>query len=282
MTTCAEYLSIADVRAEFGSDVDDLTDAQIQRKIDRLVSIAEDALGHTFGRAIVARSSVAENVAVSATALTVGVGSYTFAAYPTLGELVMAANAAGGTYSLELLPQIDPATPSDLLAVRSASACGPDFEDRAVLCLSALYIKAHGDASSYVFLPLPLSLVTEVLENGTEVESTGYWSRAGENWIIKKLCGCATASSCYHPRGRWSNSYPGNIEITFIPQWFGRVPASITAALLAAFEGQTNLGPIQSESFGEYSYSRAGRKALSAEEILGGSTLRQYAIRFQP
>lgn len=284
MTDCVEYLSVADVRAEFGDDVTALTDAQIQRKIDRLVAGVEDALGHTFGRALVARSTGADTVAVTATKLTIGGTDYTFATYPLLRQLVAAVNAAGATYSLEILPQVNPNTPSALLVTQTAVACGPDFEDRVVLCLSALWVQAHGDNSGYAFLPLPLASIVTVYENAATVAATGYWATAGENWIIKKLCGCASTSTCYHPRGRWSNSYPGNVEVTYVPQWWGRVPASITAALLGAFESQAGLGPIQSESFGEYSYSRGARNQaqLSPAEILGGATIRQYQIRFHP
>lgn len=281
---CLEYLDVDAVRAEFGEDVELWSDAQIQRKIDRLAAGLEDALGHTFGRGLVARSSTTDTVAVTATGIVIGGATYLFATYVTLGEIVAAVNAAGDTYSLEILPQVNPSTPSDLLSVRAAVACGPDYEDRAVLCLSAMYVQAHGDGSSYAFLPLPLASVTEVVENGTALDATGYWATAGENWIIKKLCGCATASSCYHPRGRWSNSYPANIAVTYVPQWWGRVPASLQAVMLDAFESQSALGPMQSESFGgAYSYSRAGRQAAANPwDVLTGGLVRQYQVRFQP
>ena len=57
MADCVAYLTIDDVRDEFGDDVDSMTDAQIQRRIDRLVAFLEGEIGHTFGRALIARSS---------------------------------------------------------------------------------------------------------------------------------------------------------------------------------------------------------------------------------
>ena len=53
MADCVEYLTVSDVRAEFGDDVADDTDSAIQRRIDQMVGLLEDKLGHTFNRRIV-------------------------------------------------------------------------------------------------------------------------------------------------------------------------------------------------------------------------------------
>lgn len=281
--SCLEYLTVEDVRAEFGEDVSSLSDAQIQRKIDRLTAIAEGLLGHTFGRGVVARSTAADTVAVSAAELTIGGTSYTFAAYPLLFQLVAAVNGAGGTYRLEILPQVNPNTPSALLSVRGAAVCGPSFENRIVLCLQALWVQVNGKGTSHVFLPLPLASVNSVYENTIAVSSVWWWATSGSTWIIKRACGCTGTSLCHHPRGKWSPSYPGNIEVTYVPLWWGTVPSAIVAALLDAFEAQAGLGAIQSESFGEYSYSRALRSTATApiEQVLSGA-LRPFQVQFQP
>lgn len=283
MTDCIAYLTIADVRAEFGDSVAELTDAQIQRKLDRLAATLEDNLGHTFGRAAIIRSTGADNVAVTATKLTVGGDDYTFAAYGTLHALAAAVNAAGDTYSMEILPQVYAHTPCSLLNTLAATPCGPDYEDRVVLCLSALYYVASGDNTSHVFLPLPLRSITTVTENGLTIDSDGYWWRPGDPYIIKKLCACASTTSCNHPKGRWSNAYPYNIGVTYLPTWWGRVPQSLTGPMLEAFESQAGLGPMESESFaGQYSYRRATRVVAPVWETLGGGAVRQYAVSFMP
>lgn len=281
-SSCLEYLSIADVRAEFGDTVAAMTDAQVQRKIDRLAAALEDALGHTFGRALVARSTGADTVAVTATKLTIGGTDYAFADYPTIYTLATAVNAAGATYSLEILPQVYADTPSTLLSTRDAAVCGPDYEDRVILCASAMYAVFSGDGTSHVFLPLPPAAVLSAVENGVTLASTGYWWKPGDPWIIKKACGCSTAT-CSHARGHWSAAYPNNIAVTFVPQWWGRVPAALNGLLLEAFESQAGLGPMRSESFGgQYSYSRAARAVQTPWDTLGGSVTRQYAVRFAP
>jgi hypothetical protein len=279
---CSEYLSIADARAEFGDRVADMTDAQMQRKIDRMAGLLEDAIGHTFGRAMVARSTGADVVAVTATKLTIGGTDYAFADYPTLYALAAAVNAAGETYSLEILPQVYANTPSTLLSARTAEACGPAYENRVILCASALYAVFSGDGTSHVFLPLPPASVESIVENGVTLPATGYWWKPGDPWIIRKWCGCY-AETCAHPKGRWSASYPNNIAVTFVPQWWGRVPVVLSGLMLEAFESQVGLGPLESESFGgEYSYRRSVRAVATPQDALGGVVTRQYAVRFQP
>ena len=279
---CREYLTVAEVRSEFGDDVAEMSDAQIQRRIDDLAALLEDNLGHSFGRALVVSSGAADTVAVTADMVIFnGVSGFAFADYTTLGELAAAINAAGAGYEADLLPQVSPATPSNLLGLRGDAACGPDYDDRAVLCLSALYVSCHGDGTSHLFLPLPVGRVVQVLENGSA--TTAYWSRAGEPWLIKKACGCSGDSSCNHARGRWSGAYPANVLVTYVPaSWSGRPPAALKRALLEAFEGQAAIGgALQSESFGgAYSYSqRAGLRQGTWQDALGGAAVRAYAVR---
>lgn len=283
LADCVQYLSVADVRAEYGDHVAELTDAQLQRKIDRLVASLEDNLGHSFGRALAVRSTAADTVSITATECVIGGDTYAFADYPTLHDLATAANAAGEAYSVEILPHVYASTPSALLAQRAAVVCGPDYEDRVVLCLSARYDVLDGDYTSHVFLPLPIASINSIYESGLLISATGYWYKPGDVWVIKKQCACATATVCRHPRGRWLASYPNNIAVTWTPQWFGRVPQSLSGLLLEAFESQAGLGPMESESFGgEYSYKRAARAVATPWETLGGGVARQYAVRFQP
>lgn len=278
---CREYLTVAEVRSEFGDDVAEMSDAQIQRRIDDLAALLEDNLGHSFGRALMVFGGASDTVTVAEDMVALSGDGFAFADFPTLGELAAAINAAGADYSADLLPTVSPATPSSLLAQRAETAVGPDYDDRAVLCLSALYVSCHGDGTSHVFLPLPVGRVVQVLENGSV--TTAYWSRAGEPWLIKKACGCSGDSSCSHARGRWSGAYPANVLVTYVPaSWSGRLPAALRRALLEAFEGQAAVGgALQSESFGgEYSYSqRAGLRQGTWQDALSGAAVRQYAVR---
>jgi len=284
---CITYISVDDVRAEYGDDVAELTDEQIQRKIDHLVSFLEEQIGHGFGRAAVARStSATDTVAVTATSLVIGGHTFTFAAYATLGLLAAAVNASGHAFSLELLPHVDPSTPSDLLAVRSAATCGDDYEDRVHLCLSALWVRLTGKCESHLFLPLPLQTVSTVTEDGTALDALAYWAVAGESWLVRKLCDCDTSActTCSHATGHWAGTYPGNIQVEYTPLWWGHPPASLGAALMEAFGAQSGVGDgaLESETFGTYSYRRSAGKASSWQELLGGSSVRQYGIKFAP
>jgi hypothetical protein len=283
---CLEYLTLADVRAEYGEDVAAFSDAQLQRRIDRLVADLEAKIGHTFGRALIARSTATENVQVTDTVLTIGGHSFDFVTYTTLYDLVAAVNTAGHAFSLELLAGVRPDTPSTLLSIHAATPCGPDAEDRAVLCLDALYCKLSGDRTSHLWLPLPLQAVTEVIESGVTLTATAYWAVPGDSWLIRKACACVCASEiCGHPRGRWLASYPGNIEVTYVPQWWGRVPADLQGVLLDAFGaklGGGGAGDLIAENFGEYSYRRGTARVDTWDEILGGAQVRRYATKFQP
>jgi hypothetical protein len=278
---CVEYLSVAAIRAEYGDDVTDSTDAALQRQIDQMVAYLEDQLGHTFGRSLIARSTSNDAVSVSATRLTIGGDEYLFATYPTLLSLVTAVNDAGDTYTLELLPQVRTDTPSTLLKTHALTLCGPDYENRVVLCQSAMYCVFNGRCQSHLFLPLSLASIVEVVQNGTALVATDYWAVPGESWIVRKVCGCG-ALACYHVHGVWSAAYHGNISVTFIPTIWGRVPASLSAQLLDAFSARGGLAPYQSENFGDYSYKRHTAEVATWQELLGGSTVRPYVIRFHP
>lgn len=280
MADCVEYLTVADVRAEFGDDVADDTDSAIQRRIDQMVGLLEDKLGHTFGRALVARSSIAETVAVSATELTIGGASYAFVTYATLDELVAAVNAANDTYSLELLPRVRGDTPSTYLKTLTAVNCGPAYENRTVLCATKLYARLSGKRQSHLFLPLSLSSVYALVEDGIALTSSYYWAIPGDAWLIRKACTCV--SGCAHARGLWSNAYPGNIALGYVPQIWGRVPSALTGILLEAFSAKAGLAPFRKENFGDYAYERSTADVASWSDILGGSEVRRYAVRFHP
>lgn len=281
ITPCVEYLTIADLRAEYGEDIEDVTDAALQRQIDQMAAYLEDQLGHTFGRGLIARSTGADTVQVTATALVIGGDTYLFSTYTTLYALVAAVNATGDTYSLELLPNVRSDTPSVLLKAHTAEACGPDYEDRVILCLSAMYCLLTGKYETHLFLPLNLAVVNTVVENLITLTTSDYWALAGESWLIRKACDCG-GCSCAHPKGRWSNSYPGNIGVSFVPQFWGRVPSALSAAMLDAFSSRGGLAPYQSEDFGDYSYKRGTAAVASWQDTLGGSGIRKYAVKFQP
>jgi len=282
---CLEYLTVADVRAEYGDDVVDLTDAQLQRRIDRLVASLQAKLGHTFGQALIARSTAADTVQVTATALLIGGTSFAFATYPTLYDLIAAVSAASAVFSLELLPNVRAGTPSTLLAAHGAATCGPGAERRVVLCLDALYCKLSGAHESHLFLPSPVQEVITVVENNVVLSAAAYWSVLGESWLIRKLCGCTASDDCPHPTGAWPNTYPGNIAVTYVPSWWGHVPADLQGALLDAFGAKLGggaAGGLIAEDFGEYSYHKGATRADTWDEILGGATVRRYATKFQP
>lgn len=288
---CFDYLTVTQVRNQYGEDVADWTDAQIQFYIDQMASELEDQLGHTFGRAVVVNSTdPTHTVEVTALALIVGGDTYDFATYPTLGTLVASANAAIAAYELELLPQISPSTPSDLLFVVGANGCGPDPEDRVVLCIEDLWVQVNG-GSSKVFLPLPIYSVTGVTENGTALTSAYMWAIAGQTWITRKCCSCTNVGECIHPVGRWSGRYPANIEVTYRPIAWLHPPASLKQAIAMAFGMRWNVGDenIKSESFGgAYSYTKGSGSGSSSSaasswvDVIGGATIRRWSIQYQP
>jgi len=268
-----EYLTATEIRDEFGDDVAELTDAAIVRRLDRLSAYMEEALGHTFGRALVARSSdETHTVEVTDDLLIIGGDTYPLDDYANLGILVDAVNGVGEAYSLELLPRVHPETPTSLLKPMAATACGGSYERRAILDITAMYLRVNGDGSTHLFLPLPLRSVLAVTEDGVELASGEYRATPGESWIVR-------------PIERWSTRNPGNVVVIYVPEVWGRVPGVVKAALLEAFAVASNLTPVVAESFGgAYSYRRAEARTAgwSWQDLLGSSSLRPYAVRFQP
>ena len=280
MADCVEYLNVASVRAEFGDDVADETDASIQRRIDQLSALLEDKLGHTFGRALLARSTADDTVEVQADRLIIGGDTYPFATFTTLYDLVVAANAAGATYSLELLPRLRADTPTQYLRPLSATTCGPSYAQRVVLCSRVLYSNMTGTNQAYLFLPLPPHSVVALWEDGVALTSSAYWLVPGDPWLIRKGCGCL--NSCQHSYGHWSQAYPGNIALAYVPQLWGYVPGALTGILLEAFSAKAGVAPFEAENFGDYSYRRPAVKPAAWNDILGGAEVRRYSVRFHP
>ncbi|MCD6290039.1 MAG: hypothetical protein J7M34_05995 [Anaerolineae bacterium] len=268
-----EYLTISEVRDELGEDVSSLTDAAIVRRLDRLSAYMEQTLGHTFGRALVARSSdETHTVEVTDDLLIIGGDTYPLDDYANLGVLVDAVNGAGAVYSLELLPRVHPETPTSLLKPMAVTACGGSYDRRAILDVEGLYLRVSGDGSTHLFLPLPLRSVTAVTEDGVELVEGEYTTIPGECWIERHYT-------------TWSTRNPGNIVVIYVPELWNRVPWPVKAALLDALAAASNLTPVVAESFGgAYSYRRAEARTASWswQDILGGPTLRPYAVRFHP
>ena len=273
-----EYLTVAEVRDECGDDVAELSDAAILRKIDRLVGFMEYNLGHTFGRALRAWSSDANHtVQVTASALVIGGDSYAFADYATLGSLTDAVNNVGAAYRVELLPKVVPDTPSSLLKATGALVCGATYDKRQMLDLTALWLRARG-GQTHVFLPLPLRSVSAVIENGTTLTADQYYAVAGKSWLVRKACECPVVCAVHVVHWGW-RTYDG-IQVTYRPTWWGQTPAAIQMALLEAFKVDLGIAPssLESERFGQYSYSNRAPEALTYRDILGGGMLRAYAV----
>jgi len=268
-----EYLTVSEIRDEFGEDVAELTDAAIVRRLDRLAAYMEEALSHTFGRALVARSSdEAHTVEVTSDLLIIGGDTYPLDDHPNLGTLVDTVNAAGAAYSLELLLQVHPETPTSLLKPVAATACGGSYDRRVILDIEGMYLRVSGDGSTHLFLPLPLRSITAVTEDGVELAAGEYAAMPGDSWIQRQY-------------NVWSTRNPGNIVVIYVPELWNRVPGPVKAALLEAFAVASNLMPMVAESFGgAYSYRRAEARTASWswQDILGGPSLRPYAVRFQP
>lgn len=275
-----EYLTVEAARSEYGEDVVDKTDAALLRQIDQMSAYLEDQLGHTFGRALIARSIGNDSVEVASDHLAIGGDSYAFADYPTLFALATAVNLAGKDYQLELLPQIRSDTPSTLLKARSLVACGPDYVNRVVLCVSAMYTLRSG-RESHLFLPLALASIVSVTENETALAIADYYAVPGEEWIIRKSCGC-DMFTCGHHYGHWSCAYPGNVGVVFLPALWVSVPGSLSAQMLDAFSARAGLAPYQSEQFGDYSYKRLQSVVSTWQTQLGGTSVRRYAVKFHP
>lgn len=278
-----EYLTVTEVRDEFGEQVAEKSDAALLRNIDRLAGVLEDNLGHSFGRAAVAQSTdPAHTVAVSATELTIGGDTYAFSTFPTLGDLETAVNGAGDSYSLTLNPKVATNTPSALLKPFAAVSCGSDYTARRILDISALYILTNGMGTSHVYIPLPIANIVSIYEDATALTGTDFCALTGDTWIVRKGCGCSSCS-CRHGFGHWSCDYPGNVAITYRPKWWLTVPAAIKTALLEAFSAQGGFSPLASESFGgSYSYSRNQALAWSWQDILRGPLVRAYTVRMRP
>ena len=278
-----EYLTVETLRAEFGEDIEEKTDAQLLRRLDWLTVTLEEQLGHAFGRALLLTATGAVSVAVTTTALTLTSGetatAYPFTEYQTLGILADAINASG-LATTALLKGIAYDTPASLLQARAGVACGPTYDLRQVLTVSAWYLRLTAKRATHLFLPLPAQRIIAVTEDGTALTASGYWAATGRSWLLRRTCGCQ-AATCAH-KGVWRASYPDNVEVTYLPTHWGVIPASLSQVLLDAFSSASGLTALESETFGKYSYRRAGAPAASWQDILSSGTIRQYAVKFQP
>lgn len=272
-----EIVTVDEIRDEYGEEVADMTDNAIQRRLDRMAAYMGDTMGHYFGRALLANSSnAAHTVAVSATGLTIGGDTYLFATYTTLISLVDAVNGAGKDYSLHLFSFVNPNTPSELLKVVGVTACGPNYSNRVTLDVTALYTVLSGEGRTHIFLDYPIREIVSLLEDGTSLTSGYYWLRIGTPWLIRKACTCVIDTTCTHPKGWWPATYPNNIIIRYKPTWWGMIPGAVQAAMFEAWESYSGVGPLQSEKFGTYSYTREVKKVSSWEHILSGTVLAPY------
>lgn len=270
-----ELATVADVRARFGTDTDELTDAGIRADLDRMQSSLEAALGHGFGRVAWLWAMTTVQVQITATKLTIAGTDYAFATYTTLADLALALVNAG--YYMELAPHVRPDTPSTLLRTLALSTCGPTIDKRVALTTSALYYRATG-GESHLFLPLPVASVVSVVETGTTLTSSNYWTQLGQPWLIRKACACS-GDDCFHNTGRWKGTYPDNVIVTYTPMWWGTPPAAAGAVLLDAFGAARGFTLMQSEDFLSYSYTRSIPEALRWEQIVAGAGLRPYQVR---
>lgn len=87
--------------------------------------------------------------------------------------------------------------------------------------------------------------------------------------------------ACGH-KTLWKASYPNNVQVIYRPSWWGSIPGALSQTLLEAFSSVSGLTALESESFGKYSYKRAGAPVASWQDILSGSVVRQFAVKFQP
>jgi hypothetical protein len=277
-----DYLTVETLRAEFGEDIEEKTDAALVRRLDWLTAALEDQLGHAFGRALLITATGAISVTVTAVKLTLTSGvtptDYPFTEYQTLGVLADAINMSG-LATVTLLKGIAPDTPSTLLKVRAATACGPTYDLRQVLDVAAWYLCLTAKKESHLFLPLPVRSVTAVTENGVALAATDYHVATGKPWLIRRTCGCTTA--CNH-KSVWQAAYSNNVQVTYTPSWWGDPPGLLSQVLLEAFSSAAGLTALESETFGKYSYRRGGAPVASWQALLSSGMVRQYATRFQP
>lgn len=164
---------------------------------------------------------------------------------------------------------VAPDTPSTLLKSLGATTCGPSYADRVILDLQALWVKASGDGTAYLFLPFPIHEVVSVTEDGTTLDASVYEIEPQASWLKRKI-------------GTWSTRAVGNIEVTYKPPWWGSSPPVVSQVLLEAFEVAVGLTPIVAERFGDYSYQRRAPEARRWEEILASWPLEPYTMRWHP
>ena len=275
-----EYVTVAEARAELGEALADKSDAAILRMIDRLASVLEDGLGHTFGRALLARSdNPAHTVRVTANALEIGGDAYAFADHMTLGALAAAVTGAGKTYTLEVLPRIDPRTPSTSLAVRAEMICGGGYENRQILDVIHLYVALSGRATPAVYLPLPAYEIVSVTEDGVILSASGYALDETRLVLWRRQCACTTVPCPVHGCKKWSARTPENIIVLYMPRWWRQPPAACASAILEGLTILAGGGPLESETFGPYTYRRSLPAPKSWQQVLTDSALNQYRTR---
>jgi len=264
-----EYLTVDDLRDEFGEDIEVVSDGSLQRLIDGLTDAVEDKLGHGFGRALRIWSRVDEQLRAYSDRISIGLDGFGYDDYPTLGDLIDV--ISDGTREIELLGHTSADQPSDHLKTLESVDIGTSYDKRVTLSLKSWQTTTYGKGETHIFLPLNIREVVEILENGVLVSSDYYYYT--KSWVVKKRCsGCS---------GYWSpcNCATGNIVVDFKPSCWGSIPAVARSYLLDILRERLGTAPMEHESFIDYAYTRHGTGAAAAAEdttVSLSSALRRY------
>lgn len=262
------YPTVVDIRSNFGERVQDMSDASIEALISQMLSLLEEAMGHSFGRCIALRLGSGTVVEVTTTGLQVGADTYSFVDYPTLAAMY---DAVAQDYSFDTVVHVDADTPSTYLTPLAATVS--NGIDAISLFVSAMRYVIQGPLTrSHIFVPLPVSELLTVERNGVSVDSGSFTVIRGKSWILqRRTFGAPQYGFCL------STAY--NSAITFRPQhWIG-YPKSIWRVFYDLFAAMSDpdRGTMSSETIGPYKYVRTGDSKTLSEILLSNESVRFHS-----
>jgi hypothetical protein len=265
-----EYLSISDVRSS-GSDVSDLTDVQIQQRLDTVTDLLDNALGHRFCRFARIHSEVSRQLTIDGTGVTIDSTTLPFATYTTLGALCDALAALPGL-SLEVFPEVLPGTPSTML-MSCSTLLGPGYANRVTLGTIAVLYRVPAVREKMIILPLPLVEIVEIMSNDVVVPATSYRSDNGGH-VIERTWGTWT--------GMCSSYATQRLFVLYKTSWTvvgRRLPAALRQLLLQAFDQslvEDSARDVSSASLLGFSYSLGSAATQRAIDLFSAPAVRMF------
>ena len=263
------------------------SDSALQTVLDASTDFLFGLLGHSFGRAIrifhdESEDATAATVTVSPTEITLtitgganaGTTSYLFVTYENVSEIVDAIEQADIGFVVTLVEGMRHNEKTANLHTVAATSC-LGLSNRQVLCIRQTTEVMDGTGQGYIFTSLPIKSVVSLIQDGTAISSSYFWTKTN-GYVLYKY----SAGSQYekYTLDYFSVKTPCNVQICYIPA-FLRIPGVMKLVLRAMCQNTMINSSVKSTSIGDYSVSYGDVWASIAPfwTMLSG-----YSVNFMP